>query len=463
MPPKFGTSGLRGLVTDLTADLVADYMRAFLACCDTGGRVVVGHDLRPSSPGLARVVARTAAAAGVDVVVAGPVPTPALVAGAGGAGAVMVTGSHIPADRNGLKFHSVRGEITKAEEAAIVAGLGAPAQAVSPGRIVTRTDLGARYLDRLAGACPPRVLAGRRLGVFAHSTVARDLLIALLEQLGATVTELGRSETFISLDTEAVEAATRAQLAFWAATHRLDAIISADCDGDRPLVTDETGEVIPGDVLGQIAAEFLGAEVVVTPITSNSGVTEKGFGQVIRTRIGSPFVIAAMEQTGGRVIGYEANGGFLLGYAVHLPGGARALPALPTRDSFLPILCLLMAADSGRVSARIAREPARFTAADRLQEVSPRTMAEMVARLAGDGAARAADLLNPLGLRETGLDLTDGVRILCSGDRILHLRPSGNAPELRLHVETRERASSADILARGLALLRLRLWPPGGG
>ena len=81
--------------------------------------------------------------------------------------------------------------------------------------------------------------------------------------------------------------------------------------------------VIAGDVLGQITAAILQAEVVVTPVSSNTGVEASGrFAEVIRTQIGSPFVIAGMEQAGGeKVVGYEANGGFLLGFAADLPAG----------------------------------------------------------------------------------------------------------------------------------------------
>ena len=83
------------------------------------------------------------------------------------------------------------------------------------------------------------------------------------------------------------------------------------------------------DVMGQITAEFLGAETVVTPVSSNSGVMQKGFGAVVQTRIGSPYVIAGMEAAGGRVAGYEANGGFLLGFDAKGPSGP--LSALLTR------------------------------------------------------------------------------------------------------------------------------------
>lgn len=455
MAPRFGTSGLRGLVTDLNVALVADHVTAFLASCDTAGTLFVGHDLRPSSPALADVVAQAAAKAGVDVVMAGAVPTPALVAAAAGAGAVMVTGSHIPADRNGLKFYSADGEITKTDEAAIVAALGQAVPAAPRGTITAMAGVGDRFVDRFVAACAPGALAGRSIGVFAHSTVARDLLARMLGDLGARVVMLGRSEVFVPMDTEAVDAATRAQLRAWAPAHRLDAIVSADGDADRPLVTDETGEVIPGDILGQIAAEFLGADSVVTPISSNSGVGDKGFAQVIRTRIGSPFVIAGMHQADtARVVGYEANGGFLLGFAAEFPAGT--IPPLPTRDCFLPILCMLLAAGTGPVSARVSREPARFTAADRLQEVAQAPMRQLVEQLSTDPAARRA-VLGPLGLTEAEVDLLDGVRIGCTDGCVVHVRPSGNAPELRLYIETHSPEASAQLLARGLEVLRARL------
>ena len=77
MPPKFGTSGLRGLVTELTPDLVADYTRAFLASCEVGTGLFIGRDLRPSSPDIAGVVAGAARAEGIAVTDCGAVPTPA--------------------------------------------------------------------------------------------------------------------------------------------------------------------------------------------------------------------------------------------------------------------------------------------------------------------------------------------------------------------------------------------------
>lgn len=77
MAPKFGTSGLRGLVDELTNDLVADYTRAFLAACPHGGTLFLGRDLRESSPRISQAVAEAACAQGVTVIDCGALPTPA--------------------------------------------------------------------------------------------------------------------------------------------------------------------------------------------------------------------------------------------------------------------------------------------------------------------------------------------------------------------------------------------------
>lgn len=451
MAPKFGTSGLRGLVTELTPELVAAHVAAFLAACPPGTGLYVGRDLRPSSPALADLVLRTGRALGCDVTDCGALPTPALALAAMGAGAaaVMVTGSHIPADRNGLKFYRPEGEITKADEEAILAALG-PAPVLPEGAAArARPGAGQDWVARIVTAFGPGALAGLRIGVWQHSAVSRDLMVAALAALGAEPVPLDRSDRFVPVDTEAVPAEIRDRIAGWVALHRLDALVSTDGDGDRPLVADAGGRVVPGDILGQITAAALGAETVVTPVSSNTGAEASGrFARVIRTRIGSPYVIAGMAAAGGRVAGYEANGGFLLGFEARGPTGP--LPALATRDSLLPIVAVLAAARAaGGLAARVALEPARVTAADRLAEVPPETSAALMARF--ETAPEA--FLAPLGEALQGLDRTDGLRLACASGRILHIRPSGNAPELRLYVEAEGETAAARLLAAGLALL----------
>ena len=449
--PKFGTSGLRGRVVDLTDALIADYARAFAAACETGTGVFLGHDLRASSPAITAVLAVALRGEGLPVTLCGALPTPALALAASdaGAAAIMVTGSHIPADRNGLKFYTPAGEIGKADETAILAALGRPPAGLDAPQAEDRTAA-ERFTGRYLTAFGQTALTGLKIGVYAHSAVGRDLLADILRRLGTHVTELGRSDAFVAVDTEAVSAETRAQLRHWA--EGLDAIASTDGDSDRPLLTDERGEVIPGDILGQITAEIVGAQTVVTPISSNTGILQKGFGEVIRTRIGSPHVIAAMAGA-ERPLGYEANGGTLLGFDAEGPAGL--LPALPTRDAILPILATLVSAD-GPLSTRIATEPPRFTASDRLKDVSTDRSRALIERLAEDAGARA-DFLTFTGSDGAELDRLDGLRMTLSDGGIVHLRPSGNAPEARVYVEAESPARSHALLAGGLDALQRAL------
>jgi phosphomannomutase len=447
MPPKFGTSGLRGLVTELTDDLVADYTRAFLTACPHGGSVHVGQDLRASSPRIAAAVIAAVRAMGLRAVDHGVLPTPALALASMGAGqaAIMVTGSHIPADRNGLKFYLPGGEIAKIDEAAIGAALGSVSVSVEMGDVQRAVSAVPSYVSRYVEAFGADALKGLRIGVYEHSSVARDALAEALMQMGAEVVRLARADHFIPVDTEAVDADTREMLKRWCAEHALDALVSTDGDADRPMVVDATGTLVPGDVLGPLTAQMLGAEVICTPVSSNTAVDQLGFGSVIRTKIGSPFVIAAMEEVRGRVVGYEANGGFLLGFAADGPSGKLA--PLMTRDCLLPIVApLAMACAKGVSLAELVSDlPPRFTAADRIAGIPTEASKAFIAELIEDAAERAAFFAGRA--KETGVDLTDGLRVSFADDTVIHLRPSGNAPEFRCYAEA-ESVARAEVLMR---------------
>ena len=452
--PEFGTSGLRGLAVDLTDELCATYAAAFLELHDHNGTLFVGQDRRESSPRIAAAVAAGAQAEGVGVVDCGVLPTPALALAAAKAGtvAIMVTGSHIPADRNGLKFYTRGGEFTKADEEPLrqaVAARSAPPRtsAVLSQNSDARRDYVARFVDGF----PRGALAGRRVGVWVHSSAAGEVLPEILRKLGAEVVELGHSEEFVSVDTEAVDAGTRDQLAGWVAEHRLDALVSTDGDADRPLLIDDLGEIVPGDILGAIAARWLGADEIVTTVSANTLVDLMGvFGNVERTRIGSPYVIDEMEAriaSGARVAGYEPNGGFLLGW-----DRDENLTALMTRDSSLPLISGLVAAAERDVSiSDLLRElPQRRTATNRLRDV-PRevSLALVEAIQGGDHSVLPAGLGD---LEHT--DMTDGARMTFSSGRIVTIRPSGNAPELRCYIEAESREIAGQLLSDALQRLR---------
>ncbi len=458
----FGTSGVRALVADLTDDAVAAYVAAFMqrmkeqhAVAD-GATVAVAMDLRPSSPGFAAVVCGALSAMGYRADWLGAVPTPALALRCLSAGnpGVMVTGSHIPFDRNGIKFYSPVGEILKADEQAMVAcplprtllnNLGS--KAVLPAENQTARD---DYLLRYTRCFGAQALAGLRVGLYQHSAVGRDVTKALLEQLGADVVALGRSDDFVPVDTEAVADRDLAQARGWCQKHGLDAVVSTDGDGDRPLVFDENGEFVRGDLLGLLCARRLGITHLAVPVSCNSAIEQCGaFTQVVRTRIGSPYVIAAMNeltaQGKGPVAGFEANGGFLLGSAVH------GLAALPTRDALLPMVSLLAEAVAWqtRVSSLVAALPQRFTHSDRLQAFATERSRELLARVAVDKDLQShiAGKHNP----PTAVDATDGVRMTFTDGDIVHLRASGNAPELRCYAESATLDKAKDLCQRALS------------
>ena len=276
--------------------------------------------------------------------------------------------------------------------------------------------------------------------------VAREILAEVIAGLGADVLRLGRSERFIPVDTEAVRPEDEALARGWAREHGFFAICSADGDGDRPLVGDERGEFLRGDVAGILTAGWLKADTVVTPVSSNTAVERCGwFERVERTRIGSPYVIAGMlAAPGERVVGYEANGGFLTRSEILRDG--RRLAALPTRDAVIVALALLLLAGERKVplSGLAGLLPPRFTASDRLKDFPTALAGERIGRLREGGAAAVAAAFGADFGPVASLDSTDGLRITFEGGEIVHLRPSGNAPELRCYNEadTPERAAA---------------------
>lgn len=460
----FGTSGVRGLVADLVPEVVAAYTRAFAGRLTNNtlavppATVLVGHDLRPSSPGIAATVVAVLREHGFTVSYAGALPTPALAFHAlqNGWPAVVITGSHIPFDRNGIKFYRPDGEILKSDEADIVARLSDVSRTTPQTAPLPEPDSTVReaYLKRYLDFFPENMLAGRRIGVYEHSSVARDLLHELFRAFGAETLSIGRSDSFVAVDTEAVSAADQQAAFGWAMEQGFDALVSTDGDGDRPLLADETGRYFRGDALCILAARQLGAASVVTPVSTSTALELSGwFARVERTRIGSPYVIDAMNGLAGDaathpVVGFEANGGFLLGTPI--TGANGTLAPLATRDSVLPVLAAMhMTCKAGKQLSSLREAlPPRYTASDRLQEIDRPVAEEFLRRLAAEEAAR--NWLTGLGLKLGKLDLTDGVRMTTTDGDVVHLRLSGNAPEMRCYAETADPQASAALAARAL-------------
>jgi phosphomannomutase len=463
MAAKFGTSGLRGLATDLIGGTAAAHVTAFAermlaqGLIKRGDPVYLGRDHRSSSPALTEETAAALAAAGLAPVDCGWLPTPALAlhAMARNAAALMITGSHIPADRNGIKFYRPDGEIDKADEAAMVARASElsdipAAQQAAPLPSEHETAMAA-YGARYVGLATTTALAGWRVGVWQHSSVARDFLMDLVATFGAQAVALEHSEAFIPVDTEAVDAGALERLAEAARTLKLDAIISTDADADRPLVLDGHGNQVRGDTLGVITARLLKTDAIACPVTSNSGIAPATAARVHLTKVGSPFVIAAMHdaiKAGAlRVVGFEPNGGFLCGTAMDVAGAP--LPALMTRDSTLPILAALFEGRRfGGIAEMVRTLKLPVALGDRIQDVPSEKGQALVRRLKEDVAERDA-FFTGFG-RTVAIDLTDGLRLTLDSGVIVQMRPSGNAPEMRFYVEAADDVQARALLAEGM-------------
>ncbi|GFO71083.1 phosphomannomutase [Bathymodiolus japonicus methanotrophic gill symbiont] len=468
---KFGTSGIRGLVSDMTDKVCYAYTLSFLQYLQSidaiqdGHSVGIGGDLRSSTPRIMNAVASAVVDAGYQPVNCGLLATPALTLYgiSQGIATIMVTGSHIPDDRNGIKFNKPEGEVLKQDEHGILAQDPALNDALFDDENLLRNDYllainntaEQQYITRYLDFFAENALAGLKVGVYQHSSVARDVLLTIFSSLGAEVVPLGRSDHFISVDTEAIRAEDIMLAKQWSEQYALDCIISTDGDADRPLVSDELGIWLRGDVAGILVARFLQIDAVVTPVSSNSALEKcASFSQVVRTKIGSPYVISAMQALGNaqHVGGYEANGGFLLNTSVTIDN--RQLAALPTRDAVIVPLCILLAAqqENCTISQLLQTLPERYTFSDRIKDFPTELSQSVLAKIQMDDLHNNAAVFAQLFAGElepaAGSDFTDGVRVTLANDEVVHLRASGNAPELRCYTE-------ADSYSRAKALNEL--------
>lgn len=488
---RFGTSGLRGLVRDMTDIEVYINTRGFLRYLydsgDTseGDPIGIAQDLRKidpttgqsSSPRIAAAVAKAIVDEGLEVINCGMIPTPALASWAidNYFPSIMITGSHIPADRNGVKFYRAEGEVLKSDEAGILSAVkdvraevyrlsaerspfnaeGQLKKAFTlPGiNIEAERDFVSRYTSLFK-----RPFAGKKIVVYQHSAVGRDLLVEILEDLGADVIAAKRSDVFIPVDTEEVHQEElelyRKLVEDHGGSSEIFAVLSTDGDSDRPLIIDEKGEFHRGDEVGIIVSRYLDASFAAIPISSTNAIERLKFDYQL-TKIGSPYVIDAMQkaQAAGKkiVCGWETNGGFMT--QVDMPLGKGVLAALPTRDAFLPIFITMLAAikEGKAISALFAELGAQPTGAGLIDNFSLDVSKKIIATLmpndsctdfeANDPAIKdSVDILSKFFNRKYGfgqitrINTLDGIRMFFDNGEVAHIRPSGNAPQLRIYV-----------------------------
>jgi phosphoglucosamine mutase len=364
----FGTDGIRGLanrepITPLSAVKVAMAAAAVLAAPKAGGRrahMIIGRDTRASGEYLEQALGAGLAAAGIDVLTAGVIPTPAvayLTRSSGAAFGVVISASHNPFDDNGIKFFTGSGyKLTDAEELAIenaFCGV-APQPPLPVGEGVGRIRSYPGAVDRYAGFAASTVpqgasLAGLRVVLDCANGAAYQTTPLALRTLGVEV-ELAHAEPdgyninagCGSMHPEVIAERVKA---------RPGAIgIAHDGDADRVLFCDENGEIVDGDELLALTAVDLLAQgrlrenTLVATVMSNYGLdaalAERG-AKVLRTGVGDRQVIEAMVERDLNLGGEQSGHLIFRDYVTTGDGLVAALQVLATVASAGRPLCEL--------------------------------------------------------------------------------------------------------------------------
>lgn len=468
----FGTSGIRDLNEKLTDRTVYIYTKAFLSHCkdlrefDSDSKVVIAGDLRKSTPRIMRAVAKGIEDMGGVVINCGLIPTPAVtyMGVKNNWQSIMVTGSHIPDDRNGIKYNLAKREVLKSDEEAISNSVveiddnlfDEEGAFVGSYDLPTESDEAySEYLKRYLDFFDNSLLKDKKIGVWGHSAVGRDMYVDVLQKLGASVVKIEYSyDVFVPIDTDAVNETTMANMKNWDNEYSLDYVISTDGDGDRPLLTDENGNQIRSELLPLFASKFLEIEAVGCTLTACTVAEKYGvFKDVIRTKVGSPYIVEAMielQKKGySHVAGYELNGGFLVGTDIVLDN--KKLLALPTRDALLPILATIALSITSKtpLSSLVEKLPKRYTYSSSIKGIPTDKSLAILA----NWEKYESDLVQIYG-EIVDVNLLDGLRLTFGNGDIVHFRPSKNAPEFRDYTDSNSYERAKEISDKAIDLIK---------
>ncbi len=443
----FGTDGVRGRVGEapITPDLVMKLGWAVGRTLIEGeGRthderpgVLIGKDTRISGYMLEAALEAGLSAAGVDVYLCGPLPTPgiayltrALRLSAG----IVISASHNPFEDNGIKFFSALGaKLPDAVEAGIERAMEAPLACVASadlGKAKRIGDAAGRYVEFCKSTFPTELdLRGMRIVVDCAHGAGYHVAPPVFHELGADVVAVGAEPDGVNIN--AGVGATHSQfLAEQVRAHGATLGIALDGDGDRLIMADGDGQLYDGDQLLYIIARdyqrrgVLGGGVVGTQMT-NLGLEQALSGEGIafeRSKVGDRYVLERLLARGWQLGG--ENSGHLMCLDKHSTG-----------DAIIASLAVLRALVETRQT--LAQATAGLT-------MYPQRLINVPVRRSFDWQANAA-------VRKAE---DAAVRSLADSGRVL-LRPSGTEPVLRVMVEARERAN-ADRHAQALADLIAR-------
>lgn len=438
----FGSSGIRGdakeFFTNQTSFDLGRVFAILLTRHNTNGAVAVGMDPRESSPRIKAALVKGLIYEKREVFDDSITPIPSmnwvLISNSSIAGSVMVSGSHVKPHLNGLKFFAFGEEILKEHEEEIQEIYNLEKEKINIDDIVIQTlessiresQAQASYIEYIISKAKlpfKKIKVVIDAGNGAQSKVAPEIL----NRLGLEVIELNTNiqNEFMSRDTEV--SGDFEELQKKVISEKADLGIGYDSDGDRVVFIDEKGEFISGDYSGSLIAMSIDTEKIVTPINTSS-VAEKTGKEVIRTRVGSPFVVEKMKEVGAK-FGFEANGGGIFSEMHSRDGGRSTVEFLNLLNS-----------KNMKASELVATLPKYYINRDKIEyewELKDKILNEAKKEFKG-----------------IKIDETDGLKIWIDDNTWILFRSSANAPEFRVFVESLDETKSKELIEAGMRLVK---------
>lgn len=438
MNSLFGTSGIRGPVdTFFTPQFCFDIGRSFAHHLDNQnqqGTIALGTDSRQSSPLISEYLTAGLQSIGREVTDLGVVPAPAvnyvLVSGSFIA-SLMVTGSHIDITANGVKFFSHKEEIGKADEQNI-SEIYFTQKGTQPCHLPEQTPAQSHigfenYIEFLLGLAD-KPLPRWKIVVDPGNGSQTEVIRTVLDQLDQEVIMINADlqNTLISRDTETEGAFSELEKAVL--DNKADFGIGFDTDGDRLVFVDRFGKFVPGDYTGVLQAKWHTSKIIVSPVNSSSVLDSIG-KEIVRTKVGSPFVVEAMKKYGSQ-FGFESNGGGINGDFMYTRDGGSSLLSILNilKWSAKPLDALL----NEFPKTHILR--GKFACAK-----------ENHAKI----LSSAAHFLTP-----HSIDRTDGVKLILDDNTWVLFRPSSNAPEFRVFVESNSATKAKQLITSAISFAK---------
>ncbi len=353
-PPRklFGTDGIRGVanVHPMTGEMMLKLGRAVGHLIKSGShrhRVIIGKDTRLSGYMLETALASGICSMGVDVILCGPLPTPAisnLTASMRADAGAVISASHNPYQDNGIKFFSRDGFKLPDEVEAQIEELIHSQEldqlrptATSIGKAIRIADAAGRYVVYAKSTFPKDLtLDGVTMVVDCGHGAAYRVAPGIFEELGAKVIVMGAEPDGMNINDQAgalhPEGMCKAVV-----KHGAHIGIALDGDADRVIVADEKGNVVDGDAVMAICGldlmehKALPHNTVVSTVMSNIGLDQcitKAGGKVVRTRVGDRYVVEEMRKNGYSFGGEQSGHLVFLDHATTGDGCVAALHLL---------------------------------------------------------------------------------------------------------------------------------------